>query len=125
MKRDNERATKKKNGVISWKRSGKNLLLRLTLKELRLQIYDLLQSDDYEEISKMKMDAMDMKGHVIESNEDVRKDEEKKLVKNALVMVIAISEYDKMTNWPNLKNMKEKDLILCGHGDNDNAFGDQ
>ncbi|ETO04855.1 hypothetical protein RFI_32541 [Reticulomyxa filosa] len=100
-------------------------LKELTLNELFRQCCYCLDKKDFTKLSKMKMDVADMNDNIIESDEDVMKvlelkdptfkliwthSGEKIKIKNALVMMIAISEYNEGLEWKSLKNVKDKDI---------------
>ncbi|ETO25597.1 hypothetical protein RFI_11541 [Reticulomyxa filosa] len=93
----------------------------LTFKELMIQCYNNLEEEDFEKMTKekLKMEIIDIKnGKIIESNEDIikiLKDNEplfkinwisfkieselnKKIIKNGLVIMININEYDDDNN---------------------------
>ncbi|ETO26590.1 hypothetical protein RFI_10549 [Reticulomyxa filosa] len=105
----------------------------LTFEELLHQAYNCLESKAFQKINKenLKLQLVDMKNDIIESDEAVKKEFENdeptfkviwtsfqqpvmlgrtKTIKDALVIMIAISEYDDNNIWKNLKNVKEKDV---------------
>ncbi|ETN99537.1 hypothetical protein RFI_37933, partial [Reticulomyxa filosa] len=104
----------------------------LTFEELLYQSYHCLERKDIQKMrnENVKLDLTNMKDDIIESDKDVKREfkknkpsfkitwtplqpiinEKTKTIKNALVMTIAISEYNDKTKWPNLPNVKE-DLI--------------
>ncbi|ETO16671.1 hypothetical protein RFI_20668, partial [Reticulomyxa filosa] len=105
----------------------------LTFEELLHQAYICLESKAFQKINNenLKLQLVDMKNNIIESNEAVKKEFESneptfkivwisfqqpaifgktKTIKNALVILIAISEYEDNNIWKNLKNVKEKDI---------------
>ncbi|ETN97236.1 hypothetical protein RFI_40295, partial [Reticulomyxa filosa] len=100
-------------------------LKELTLNELFRQCCYYLDEKGFTKLSKMKMDVVDMNDNMIESDEDVMRvlklkdptfkltwthSGEKKIIRNALVMMIAISEYNEGLEWESLKNVKDKDI---------------
>ncbi|ETO07771.1 hypothetical protein RFI_29619, partial [Reticulomyxa filosa] len=102
-----------------------SICAKLTLNELLRQCYYCLDEKDFTKLSKMKMDVVDMNDNMIESDEDVMRvlklkdptfkltwthSGEKKIIRNALVMMIAISEYNEGLEWESLKNVKDKDI---------------
>ncbi|ETO09620.1 caspase-8 [Reticulomyxa filosa] len=101
----------------------------LTFEELLRQTYNCLESNAFQKINNenLKPQLTDMKNNIIESNEDVMKEFKSneptfkliwtsfqhgktKTIKNAFVIMIAISEYNDNSIWKNLKNVKEKDV---------------
>ncbi|ETO24895.1 hypothetical protein RFI_12261 [Reticulomyxa filosa] len=106
----------------------------LTFEELLRQTYNCLESKSFQKINKenLKLQLVDIKNNIIESDESVKKEfannnepifkiiwtsfqqqtilGKTKTIKNALVIMIAISEYDDNNIWKNLKNVKEKDI---------------
>ncbi|ETN97689.1 hypothetical protein RFI_39836, partial [Reticulomyxa filosa] len=104
----------------------------LSFEELLRQTYHCLESKAFQKINNenLKLQLVDMRNNIIESDEDVMKEFESneptfkiiwisfqqsiilgktKTIKNALVILIAISEYNDNDKWKNLKNVKEKD----------------
>ncbi|ETO07695.1 hypothetical protein RFI_29694 [Reticulomyxa filosa] len=113
--------------VIVNDKETKIYLDELTYGELVRRIYHCLENSDFETITtkNLKLGIVDMDQQAIQSDEDVRKAFEKdiptlkviwrncgqkKMINNALVIMIAISEYNKETDWPNLENVKDRDL---------------
>ncbi|ETO10778.1 hypothetical protein RFI_26599 [Reticulomyxa filosa] len=118
--------------VIMDKRKELIKMKELTLEELFRQAHDCLEWKDLQKMGNgnLKLELTDMKGKIIESDEDVKKKFESnnpefkiilttfqplligktKTIKNALVIIIAISEYDDNDKWKNLKNVREKDI---------------
>ncbi|ETO02948.1 hypothetical protein RFI_34462 [Reticulomyxa filosa] len=104
----------------------------LTFEELLYQSYHCLERKDIQKMKNehVKLDLTNIKDKIIESDNDVKREFKKnelsfkiiltpfqpiingktKTIKNALVIMIAISEYNDNTQWPNLPNVKEKDL---------------
>ncbi|ETO19696.1 hypothetical protein RFI_17534 [Reticulomyxa filosa] len=106
---------------------------KLTFEELLHQSYYCLEAKHFQKMNNenVKLQLVDMKNNIIETDEDVMKEFENseptykiawisfqrpvilgkvKTIKNALVILIAISEYDNNNKWKNLKNVKEKDI---------------
>ncbi|ETO07888.1 hypothetical protein RFI_29501 [Reticulomyxa filosa] len=105
----------------------------LTFEELLRQAYFCLPSKDFQKINNrnLRLQIMDMKDNIIESDATVKGEFEKnkpsfkimwvsfqpllttgktKTIANALVVMIAISEYNDDTKLKNLRNVKEKDI---------------
>ncbi|ETO32983.1 hypothetical protein RFI_04124 [Reticulomyxa filosa] len=105
----------------------------LTFEELLRQCYNCLDSKHFQKINNenLKLQLIDIKNNIIESDEAMKKEFESneptfkitwisfqqpaalgkiKTIKNPLVILIAISEYDDNNTWKNLKNVKEKDI---------------
>ncbi|ETN98778.1 hypothetical protein RFI_38709, partial [Reticulomyxa filosa] len=100
----------------------------LSFEELLFQANHCLESKDFQKIynENLKLQLADMRNNIIESDKDVMKEFESneptfkiiwafqlgktKIIRNALVMLIAISEYDDNNTWKYLKNVKEKDV---------------
>ncbi|ETO35881.1 hypothetical protein RFI_01181 [Reticulomyxa filosa] len=105
----------------------------LTFEELLRQSHHCLELKHFQKMSSeyLKMQLVDMEDNIIDSDEIVKKEFESneptfkiiwtsfqqsiifgktKTIKNALVILIAISEYDDNNKWKNLKNVKEKDV---------------
>ncbi|ETO05944.1 hypothetical protein RFI_31453 [Reticulomyxa filosa] len=105
----------------------------LTFKELLRQSYYCLEATDFEKINEknLKPQLLNIKNDIIEKDEDVEKEFKNnkptfkitwisfqhpvilgktKIIKNALVIMIAISEYIDNTIWSNLPNVKRKDF---------------
>ncbi|ETO24716.1 hypothetical protein RFI_12441 [Reticulomyxa filosa] len=124
-----------KNNCKNINKDTKTIKMKeLTFEELLRQSYSCLSSKDFQKINNenLKMQLMDMQDNIIESDEAVKKEFKKnkpsfklnwvsfqqsiikgenKIIKNGLVIMIGISEYDKNMGWPNLRNVKEKDII--------------
>ncbi|ETO12077.1 hypothetical protein RFI_25300, partial [Reticulomyxa filosa] len=105
----------------------------LTFVELLRQSYNCLESKDFKKISNgnVKLELVGMKDNVIESDESVKREFENKkptfklswssfqqqslvrtkTIKNAIVIMIAISEYNDNDKWKNLKNVRDIDVI--------------
>ncbi|ETN97211.1 hypothetical protein RFI_40320, partial [Reticulomyxa filosa] len=101
----------------------------LTFEELFRQAHNCLEWKDIQKMRNehVKLDLTNMKDNIIESDKDVKKEFKKsqpsfkiiwtpfhpiicgktKTIKNALVMMIAISEYNDNLKWPDLPNVKE------------------
>ncbi|ETO20793.1 hypothetical protein RFI_16424, partial [Reticulomyxa filosa] len=103
----------------------------LTFKELLRQSYHCLETNDFQKINdeNLKLQLVDMKDNIIRSDEDLKREfkpcestfkicwvpvqpmiGKTKIIKNALVVMIAISEYTDNTKWHNLPNVKKKDI---------------
>ncbi|ETO01755.1 ras-related protein Rap-1A [Reticulomyxa filosa] len=105
----------------------------VTFEELFRQVHNCLEWKDVQKMinENLKLEFANMKDSIIESDEAVMKEFESKepifkiiltpfqqpiilgktkTIKNALVIMIAISEYDDNSKWKNLKNVKEKDI---------------
>ncbi|ETO19057.1 hypothetical protein RFI_18183 [Reticulomyxa filosa] len=95
----------------------------LTSEELLHRSYQCLGLKDLENMRTMnlKLELFNTDNQIVQTDGDVLKafekrqlkfkaiwknEGKKKLVKNALVVMIAISEYNETTPWPNLKNVK-------------------
>ncbi|ETO01295.1 hypothetical protein RFI_36145, partial [Reticulomyxa filosa] len=99
----------------------------LSFEELLFQTYHCLESKAFQKINNenLKLQLVDLRNNIIESDEDVMKEFESneptfkiiwtsfqqsiilgktKTIKNALVILIAISEYEDNNKWKNLKN---------------------
>ncbi|ETO04846.1 transcription factor with AP2 domain(s) [Reticulomyxa filosa] len=89
----------------------------LTFKELINQIYN------YSEWNNLKIELFDINNNIIKTDEDVKKEfknnqptfkiiltKKTKIIKNALVIMIAISEYIDNKKWINLDNIKDIDI---------------
>ncbi|ETO04902.1 hypothetical protein RFI_32494, partial [Reticulomyxa filosa] len=111
--------------------TSKSIILNdLTLEELIYKIhYSCL---DLQHFKKMKQENLtfelvDMKENIIDSDEAVKQtfvsnensykilwrpiiNEKHKIIKNPLVVMIAISEYIDNTKWPNIPNVKDEDV---------------
>ncbi|ETO01271.1 hypothetical protein RFI_36169, partial [Reticulomyxa filosa] len=103
----------------------------LTVEELFRQSYTCLERKDFQKIrnENVKLELVNMKDNIIESDNDVEREFKEnqplfkiiwtpfqpiiigktKTIKNALVMMVAISEYIDNTKWSDLPNVKEKD----------------
>ncbi|ETO31119.1 hypothetical protein RFI_06001 [Reticulomyxa filosa] len=119
--------------VIVDERKKEIKVKRLTFEELVCQSYYCLEWKDFQKMrnENLKLELSDVKDNIIESDEKVKKEFESneptfkilwtpyqrpaiigktKTIKNALVIMIAISEYMDNTMWRNLPNVKEKDI---------------
>ncbi|ETO15543.1 hypothetical protein RFI_21820 [Reticulomyxa filosa] len=104
----------------------------LTFEELLRQSYNCLELKHFQKMRNefFKMQLVDMKNNIIESDEFVKKEFENneptfeiiwtllqpittgrtKIIKNALVIMIAISEYIDQNAWVNLDSVKDNDI---------------
>ncbi|ETO12158.1 hypothetical protein RFI_25219, partial [Reticulomyxa filosa] len=100
----------------------------LTFKELLRQSYCCLEATDFQKINdeNLKIHLVDMKDNILESDRDVEKEFESneplfkirwtpiigktKKIKNALIVMIAISEYEDNDKWCNLESVKDEDI---------------
>ncbi|ETO31606.1 hypothetical protein RFI_05515 [Reticulomyxa filosa] len=104
----------------------------LTFEELLRQSHNCLELRHFQEMKngRLRLELVNIVDDIIESDEDVKKEFENeeptfkiiwtsfqqtiigktKTIKNALVIMIAISEYIDNTTWCNLPNVKEKDI---------------
>ncbi|ETO12705.1 hypothetical protein RFI_24670 [Reticulomyxa filosa] len=105
----------------------------LTFEELLRQSHYCLELKHFQKMSNeyLKIQLVDMNDNIIESDEFVKKEFERnepifkilwtplqqsliigkaKVIKNALVIMIAISEYEDNKKWPNLENAKDIDI---------------
>ncbi|ETO01641.1 caspase 8-like protein, partial [Reticulomyxa filosa] len=104
-------------------------LKELTFKELLVCSYNSLDNEEFNKLTTMKMNIMDMNENVIDSDMHIlnalengkmvfkitwsplqQSSGKKKVIKNPLVVMIAISEYNEGFEWKNLKNVKERDV---------------
>ncbi|ETO04974.1 hypothetical protein RFI_32419, partial [Reticulomyxa filosa] len=108
--------------------TSKSIIMNaLTLEELIYKIY--CSCLDLQHLKKMKQENLtfelvDMKDNIIDSDEAVKQafvsdetsykilwrpiiNENHKIIKNPLVVMIAISEYIDNTKWPNIPNIKD------------------
>ncbi|ETO22535.1 caspase-3 [Reticulomyxa filosa] len=118
--------------VILDERKKSIKMKELTFEELLRQSHSCLEWKDFQKMrnDNLKIELTDMKDNIIESDEAVKKEFESneptfkiiwtscqqpvilgktKTIKNAFVIIIAISEYGN-NEWKNLKNVKEKDI---------------
>ncbi|ETO08036.1 hypothetical protein RFI_29355 [Reticulomyxa filosa] len=105
----------------------------LTFEELLRQSYNCLEWSDFQKMrnENLKLELADMNKNIIGTDESVKEIllsddpsfkiiwtslqqqiifEKTKTIKNALVIMIAISEYMEDTGWINLKNVKNNDI---------------
>ncbi|ETO25447.1 hypothetical protein RFI_11690, partial [Reticulomyxa filosa] len=102
----------------------------LTFKELLWQSYHCLEARDFQKINEenVKLQLMDEENNYVESDEDVKREfkrddptfhicwtpfqlitGKRKIIKNALVVMVAISEYTEDTMWRDLPNVQKED----------------
>ncbi|ETO01809.1 hypothetical protein RFI_35630 [Reticulomyxa filosa] len=115
----------------SYERKKLIKMKQLTFEELLCQCHHCLEPKDFQKINKenLKLQIVDVKNNIIETDEVVMgefKNKEPtfkitlipsqqivigktKTIKNALVVMIAISEYKDSKKWPNLENVKDRD----------------
>ncbi|ETO03160.1 hypothetical protein RFI_34250, partial [Reticulomyxa filosa] len=112
--------------VIVDKRKTLIKMKELTFEELFRQSHSCLERKDIQKMRNehVKLDLTNMKDNIIESDRDLKREFKKnrpsfkiiwtpfqpimigktKTIKNALVVMIAISEYNDNKEWPNLPN---------------------
>ncbi|ETO33708.1 hypothetical protein RFI_03392 [Reticulomyxa filosa] len=116
--------------------NGKKELIKmkeLTFEELVRQSFSHLKLNDFKKIENenLKLKIMDTNNKIIDSDEDIKQKfnqnsgnsnneplfkitwtqfEQRKIIKNPLVIIIAISEYEDKRIWSDLSGVKEKDL---------------
>ncbi|ETO33231.1 hypothetical protein RFI_03875, partial [Reticulomyxa filosa] len=102
----------------------------LTFEALLRQSYICLELQDFQKMKNenLRLEMVDMKDDIIESDETVKREFKNdkptfkvtlrpieigktKIISNALVVMIGISKYIDNKKWPNLKNVKDIDMI--------------